>query len=134
MHNKRLFFVLMLSLTMLLLMSGTSDSANITIGQFGTTLTEPAYIVPLKDGRDTLALIESQSAEIETLWDAISKKDIQIDKLVDLAETTNSKRLIAEEKLQREKKKRWGLGVFGGVGHRGEAVIGVGVTYNLIKF
>lgn len=115
-------------------MSGTSDSANITIGQFGTTLTEPAYIVPLKDGRDTLALIESQSAEIETLWDAISKKDIQIDKLVDLAETTNSKRLIAEEKLQREKKKRWGLGVFGGVGHRGEAVIGVGVTYNLIKF
>lgn len=134
MHNKKLSSVLMLSLMTLLLMSGTSDSANITIGQFGTTLTEPAYIVPLQDGRDTLALIESQSAEIGTLWDAIGKKDTQIDKLIELAETTNNKRLIAEDNLKREKKKRWGLGVFGGVGHRGEAVIGVGISYSIIKF
>lgn len=116
------------------MLNGTNAFADIKIGQTGTVLEYPAYVVPLEDGRETLAIMDSQDAEIKTLWEAIGKKDIQIDKLLELAETTNTKRVKAEENLKREKKRKWGLGAFGGVAHNGEAVIGVGLVYTLFKF
>lgn len=116
---------------MLSLSSGTNAYANIVMGKVNN---EAVYIVPLQDGRDTLALIDSQTAEITTLWEAIAKKDTQIDKLIEVAETTNTKRLKAEADYKREKKKHWGIGVFGGVNYTGEAVVGFGITYNFMRF
>ena len=104
------------------------------MGQSGQVLSETAYIVPIEDGRDTLALIDTQDAEIKTLWEAISKKDTQIDKLIEVAETTNTKRLKAEADYKAEKRKHWGIGVFGGVNYTGEAVVGFGITYNFMRF
>ena len=59
----------------------------------GTIVTESAYIVPLKDGRDTLELIDTQSAEVKALQSIVASKDIQIDKLISAFEDLNRNRL-----------------------------------------
>ncbi|NCU30126.1 hypothetical protein EOM60_06035 [Candidatus Saccharibacteria bacterium] len=88
----------------------------------------------IEDGRDLLELIDTQIAEIKTLWEAINRKDEQIDRLVILAEEIGNKNAQLNIKLEKEKAKRWGIGVFAGVSHQGEAVVGIGVTYSLFKF
>lgn len=115
-------------------------------------LTESSYVVPLQDGRDTLELIDTQFAEVEALRGIVASKDIQIDKLILAVQDLNKNRLqeraewqdqvkIINDKnyelnndLTTEKHKRWGIGIFGGMAHTGESVIGIGITYSIIKF
>jgi len=143
---------------MMLLLPGIPASANtenlgtIKISFPGTQLTEPAYIVPVKDGRDTLELIDTQSAEILALREIAELKDMQIDKLIAAIEDLNTNRLAErsewqtqvknlysentalDKKFSTEKRKRWGIGVCAGVDHTGQAVVGFGITYSLVKF
>ena len=88
----------------------------------------------VQDGRDLLELIDTQDAEIQELWKAINKKDEQIDSLILASEELVNKTYQLESKLVKEKAKRWGVGIFAGMSHNGEAVIGVGVTFDLIRF
>lgn len=109
-------------------------------------------MVPLKDGRDTLELIDTQSAEVKALQGIVASKDVQIDKLILAVQDLNRNRLqeraewqtqvksISDKNyelnndLTTEKHKRWGIGIFGGMAHTGESVIGIGITYSIIKF
>ena len=109
-------------------------------------------MVPLKDGRDTLELIDTQSAEVKALQGIVASKDIQIDKLISAVEDLNRNRIQERTEWQtqvntlheinnelgitltREKRKRLAIGIFGGFAHTGESVIGIGITYNIIRF
>lgn len=88
----------------------------------------------IQDGRDLLELIDTQDAEIQELWKAINKKDEQIDSLILASEKLVNKTYQLETKLVKEKAKRFGIGIFAGLGHSGEAVVGIGITYSLFKF
>lgn len=92
------------------------------------------YVMSVEDGRDILELIDTQDAEIKTLWQAINKKDEQIDKLITVSEELVNKTYQLESKLVKEKAKRWGVGIFAGMSHNGEAVVGIGITFDLIRF
>lgn len=109
-------------------------------------------MVPLKDGRDTLELIDTQSAEIKALQGIVASKDIQIDRLIFAVEDLNKNRLqertewqtqvnTLHEKnielgttLRKEQRKRLAVGPFVGVAHTGEGIIGIGITYAIILF
>ena len=158
MRNARPLKLLPILIMMLLLLPGMPASANtgsegkIKILSPGTQLTESSYVVPLKDGRDTLELIDTQSAEVKALQGIVASKDVQIDKLILAVQDLNKNRLqeraewqdqvkIINDKnyelnndLTTEKHKRWGIGIFGGMAHTGESVIGIGITYSIIKF
>lgn len=158
MPNIRLCKLSLILTMMLLLLPGTPASANtagdgtIKLLPPGTTLTESSYVVPIQDGRDTLELIDTQSAEIAALQGIVAAKDVQIDKLIAAVEDLNTNRLAErsewqaqvtrlheknstlEKNLAKEKSKRWAIGPFAGIAHNGEAVIGISVTYALIKF
>ena len=88
----------------------------------------------VEDGRDILELIDTQDAEIKTLWQAINKKDEQIDKLIKVSEELVNKTYQLETKLVKEKAKRFGIGVFAGMSQHGEAVVGIGITFDLFRF
>ena len=88
----------------------------------------------VQDGRDLLELIDTQDAEIQELWKAINKNDEQIDSLILASEKLVSKTYQLEAELEKEKTKRFGIGIFAGLGHSGEAVVGIGITYSLFKF
>jgi len=118
----------------------------------GAKLTDAAYVVPLKDGRDTMELIDTQSAEISALRQILASKDAQIDRLISAVEDLNKNRLqersewqgqvktlheekdVLETTLTKEQHKRWAVGPFIGVTHIGECVIGIGITYATILF
>lgn len=158
MLKRRLLKISLILIMMLSLLPGTPASANtvnsgkIKISGQGAKLTETAYVVPLKDGRDTLELIDTQSAEISALRQIVASKDAQIDRLISAVEDLNKNRLqersewqeqvatltnkntALDKKLAIEQRKRWGIGPFGGIAHTGEGVIGIGITYNLFKF
>ena len=93
-----------------------------------------SYVMSIQDGRDLLELIDTQDAEIQELWKAINKKDEQIDSLILASEKLVNKTYQLEAKLEKEKAKRFGIGIFAGLGHSGEAVVGIGITYSLFKF
>lgn len=93
-----------------------------------------SYVMSVQDGRDLLELIDTQDAEIQELWKAINKKDEQIDSLILASEKLVNKTYQLEAKLVKEKAKRFGIGIFAGLGHSGEAVVGIGITYSLFKF
>lgn len=158
MQKIKLLKLSLILIMMMLLLPGIPASGNtenlgtIKISFPGTQLTEPAYIVPVKDGRDTLELIDTQSAEISTLRDIMVSKDLQVDKLIAAIEDLNTNRLAErsewqtqvknlysentalDKKFSTEKRKHWGIGVCAGVDHTGQAVIGFGITYSFIKF
>jgi len=83
----------------------------------------------VEDGRDILELIDTQDAEIKTLWQAINKKDEQINRLVIISEELINKNAQLNNKLK--KAKQIGIGVFAGVSHVGEPVIGIGLVWRL---
>ena len=158
MRNARPLGLLLILIMMLLLLPGMPASAStgnpgkIKTATPGTTVTESVYLVPLQDGRDTLELIDTQSAEVEALRGIVASKDVQIDRLILAVKDLNSNRLqeraewqgqvknISDKNyelnndLNKEKHKRWGIGIFGGMAHTGESVIGIGITYSIIKF
>ena len=158
MRNAKLLKLLLILIMMLLPLHGMPASANtgspgkIKTAAQGTILTEGAYLVPLEDGRDTLELIDTQSAEITALQGIVASKDIQIDKLISAVEDLNRNRIQErnewhtqvqslheinnklETTLAKEKHKRLTIGPFIGLAHTGEGVIGIGITYAIISF
>ena len=87
------------------------------------------YVMSVEDGRDLLELIDTQDAEINTLWQGINKKDEQIDRLVIISEELINKNAQLNNKLK--KAKQIGIGFFAGVSHVGEPVVGVGLVWRL---
>ena len=158
MRNAKLLKLLLILIMMLLPLHGMPASAStenpgkIKTATPGTILTESAYLVPIEDGRDTLELIDTQSAEITALRGIVASKDIQIDKLISAVEDLNRNRIQErnewqtqvqslheinnklETTLTREKHKRLTIGPFIGLAHTGEGVIGIGITYAIISF
>lgn len=158
MRNAKLSKLLLILIMMLLPLHGMPASANtespgkIKAVTPGAIVTESSYLVPLQDGRDTLELIYTQSAEVKALQGIVASKDIQIDKLISAVENLNRNRLeertewqeqvgalanknvVLEKKLATEKRKRWGIGIVGGLAYTGEGVIGIGITYDFIRF
>lgn len=158
MLKRKLLKLLLILIMMLLPLHGMPASANtgspgkIKMAAPGTIVTESAYIVPLKDGRDTLELIDTQSAEVKALQSIVASKDIQIDKLISAFEDLNRNRLQErtewqtqvqslheknndlETTITKEKSKRLAIGPFIGLAHTGEGVIGIGISYAIILF
>ena len=158
MLKKGLLKLLLILIMMLLQLHGMPASAStgspgkIKTVTPGTIVTESAYLVPLEDGRDTLELIDTQSAEITALQGIVASKDIQIDRLISAVEDLNRNRLEErtewqtqvqslhkinnklETTLANEKHKRLAIGPFIGLAHTGEGVIGIGITYAIISF
>lgn len=140
---------MLLTLMMLVsLIAGTAswgDTGKVELRPAGYKLTEPAYVVPVRDGRDTVELIETQAAELSALREYLAAQNASLEQIADEFETL--KAAVAEEraawqkeaeKLSRQNRRLsspWAVGLFGGYDpFRGEAVCGVGVTYAVIRF
>ena len=148
MRKNKLFKMSALTATLILLAAGTAcseDTGNIELRSEGYELTEPAYVVPVRDGRDTVELIETQAAELSALREYLAAQNAGLEQIAEEFETL--KAAVAEEraawqkeaeKLSRQNRRLsspWAVGLFGGYDpFRGEAVCGVGVTYAVIRF
>lgn len=139
MLRKKLSKISAACLMILLLSAGTTSWAstgNIKLQQKGFRLNEPAYVVPIRDGRDTLELLESQAAEIETLDAYIASQDAELEKLdIDIARLKDS---ISAERSACENKRLqspWSIGFFGGYDalHK-EIAIGFGICFSVVRF
>ena len=140
---------ILLTLMMLVsLIAGTASwggTGSIELRPAGYELTEPAYVVPVRDGRDTVELIETQAAELSALREYLAAQNASLEQIAEEFETL--KATVAEEraawqkeaeKLSRQNRRLsspWAVGLFGGYDpFRDEAVCGVGVTYAVIRF
>ena len=140
---------MLLTLMMLVsLIAGTASwggTGKVELRPAGYKLTAPAYVVPVRDGRDTVELIETQAAELSALREYLAAQNASLEQIADEFETL--KAAVAEEraawqkeaeKLSRQNRRLsspWAVGLFGGYDpFRGEAVCGVGVTYAVIRF
>ena len=148
MRKNKLFKMSALTATLILLAAGTAcseDTGNIELRPAGYKLTAPAYVVPVRDGRDTVELIETQAAELSALREYLAAQNAGLEQIVDEFETLEA--AVAEEraawqdeaeKLARQNERLsspWSIGFFGGYDpFRKEAVCGVGVTYAVIRF
>lgn len=101
--------------------------------------------MPVRDGRDTVELIETQAAELTALKEYLAAQNASIEQIA--GEFRELEAAVTEEreawkreagKLTRRNKRLaspWAIGFFGGYDpFRGEAVCGVGVTYAVIRF
>ena len=101
--------------------------------------------MPVRDGRDTVELIETQAAELSALREYLAAQNANLEQIA--GEFGALEAAVAEEraawqdeaeKLARRNKRLaspWAIGFFGGYDpFRGEAVCGVGVTYAIIRF
>ena len=108
-------------------------------------MTEPAYVVPVRDGRDTVELIETQTAELAALREYLAAQNASMEQIAGEFETLEA--AVADEraawqseaerlaKQNRRLSSPWAVGLFGGYDpFRGEAVCGVGVVYSVIRF
>ena len=140
---------MLLALMMLVsLIAGTAswgDTGSIELRPAGYELTAPAYVVPVRDGRDTVELIETQAAELSALREYLAAQNASLERVAAEFETLEA--AVAEEraawqkeaeKLSRQNRRLsspWAVGLFGGYDpFRKEAVCGVGVTYAVIRF
>ena len=130
------------------LIAGTAswgDTGSIELRPVGYKLTEQAYVVPVRDGRDTVELIETQAAELSVLREYLAAQNASLERVAGEFETLEA--AVAEEraawqkeaeKLSRQNRRLsspWAVGLFGGYDpFRDEAVCGVGVTYAVIRF
>ena len=138
-------------LTLMMLVSlivGTASwggTGRVELRPAGYELTAPAYVVPVRDGRDTVELIETQAAELSALREYLAAQNASLEQIADEFETL--KAAVAEEraawqkeaeKLSRQNRRLsspWAVGLFGGYDpFRDEAVCGVGVTYSVVRF
>lgn len=140
---------MLLALMMLVsLIAGTAswgDTGKVELRPAGYKLTEPAYVVPVRDGRDTVELIETQAAELSALREYLAAQNASLERVASEFETLEA--AVEEEraawqkeaeKLSRQNRRLsspWAVGLFSGYDpFRGEAVCGVGVTYSVVRF
>lgn len=140
---------ILLTLMMLVsLIAGTASwggTGRVELRPAGYELTAPAYVVPVRDGRDTVELIETQAAELSALREYLAAQNASLEEIA--AKFATLEAAVAEERQawQREAEKLtqrnerlsspWAIGFFGGYDpFRGEAVCGVGVTYSVVRF
>ena len=130
------------------LIAGTASwggTGRVELRPAGYKLIEPAYVVPVRDGRDTVELIETQAAELSALSEYLAAQNASLERVA--AEFETLKAAVAEEraawekeaeKLSRQNRRLsspWAVGLFGGYDpFRDEAVCGVGVTYSVVRF
>ena len=148
MRKRKLFKASTLMATLILLAAGTAcseDTGNIELRPAGYKLTAPAYVVPVRDGRDTVELIETQAAELGVLREYIAAQNASLERVAAEFETLETAVTEERKAWQREAEKLaqrnkrlsspWAIGFFGGYDpFRDEAVCGVGVTYAVIRF
>ena len=148
MRKRKLFSVSALILTLILLAVGTAcseDAGNIELRPAGYKLAATAFVVPVRDGRDTVELIETQAAELSALREYLAAQNAGLEQIAEEFETL--KAAVAEEraawqkeaeKLSRQNRRLsspWAVGLFGGYDpFRDEAVCGIGVTYSVVRF
>ena len=148
MRKKKLLRASALTATLILLAAGTAcsgDTAAVELRPTGYSLTAPAYVVPVRDGRDTVELIETQAAELSALREYLAAQHASLERVAAEFETLET--AVTEERqawhdeaeklAQRNKRlaSPWSIGFFGGYDpFRDEAVCGVGVTYAIIRF
>ena len=140
---------MLLTLMMLVsLIAGTAswgDTGKVELRPAGYKLTAPAYVVPVRDGRDTVELIETQAAELSALREYLAAQNASLERVaaefetLEIAVTDERKAWQSEvEKLAQRNERLsspWSIGFFGGYDpFRDEAVCGVGVTYAVIRF
>lgn len=140
---------MLLTLMMLVsLIAGTAswgDTGKVELRPAGYKLTEPAYVVPVRDGRDTVELIETQAAELSALREYLAAQNAGLEQIAEEFETletavTEERKAWhdeAEKLAQRNESlaSPWSIGFFGGYDpFRDEAVCGVGVTYSVVRF
>ena len=105
----------------------------------------PAYVVPVRDGRDTVELIETQAAELTALQEYLAAQNASLEQVAEEFEALEA--AVAEEraawqdeaaKLTKRNKRLaspWAVGFFGGYDpFREEAVCGLGSTYAVVRF
>ena len=130
------------------LIAGTASwggTGRVELRPAGYKLIEPAYVVPVRDGRDTVELIETQAAELSALSEYLAAQNASLERVA--AEFETLKAAVAEEraawqkeaeKLSRQNRRLsspWAVGLFGGYDpFRDEAVCGVGVIYSVVRF
>ena len=138
-------------LTLMMLVSpiaGTAswgDTGKVELRPAGYKLTAPAYVVPVRDGRDTVELIETQAAELSALREYLAAQNASLEQMAAEFETLEA--AVTEERqawhdeaeklMQRNERlaSPWSIGFFGGYDpFRDEAVCGVGVTYSVVRF
>ena len=101
--------------------------------------------MPVRDGRDTVELIETQAAELTALREYLAAQNASLERIaeefgaLDAAVTEERKAWQREAEKLAQRNKRlsspWAIGFFGGYDpFRDEAVCGVGVTYAVIRF
>ena len=148
MRKRKFFRASALTATLILLAAGTAcseDTGNIELRPAGYKLTVSAYVVPVRDGRDTVELIETQAAELGVLKEYLSAQNASLEQIANEFETLEAS--IADEraawKAEAERLAKqnsrlsspWAVGLFGGYDpFRDEAVCGVGVVYSVIRF
>ncbi len=129
------------------LIAGTAswgDTGKVELRPAGYKLIEPAYVVPVRDGRDTVELIETQAAELSALREYLAAQNASLEQIAGELETLEA--AVAEEraawekeaeKLSRQNRRLsspWAVGLFGGYDpFRDEAVCGIGVTYSVVR-
>ena len=101
--------------------------------------------MPVRDGRDTVELIETQAAELSALREYLAAQNANLERVAAEFETLETAVTDERKAWQREAEKLarrnehlaspWAIGFFGGYDpFRAEAVCGVGVTYAIIRF
>lgn len=140
---------MLLTLMMLVsLIAGTAswgDAGKVELRPAGYKLTAPAYVVPVRDGRDTVELIETQAAELSALREYLAAQNASLEQIAEefrvLEAAVKEERKAwhdeAEKLMQRNERlsSPWSIGFFGGYDpFRKEAVCGVGLTYAVIRF
>ncbi|OUO94750.1 hypothetical protein B5F39_02455 [Cloacibacillus sp. An23] len=101
--------------------------------------------MPVRDGRDTVELIETQAVELTALREYLAAQNASLEQIT--KEFSVLEAAVAEEraawtaeaeKLSKQNRRLsspWSVGFFGGYDpFRDEAVCGVGVVYSVIRF
>lgn len=140
-----MLLVILMTLSLIVGTASWGDTGNIELRQTGYKLDAPAYVVPIRDGRDTVEMIETQSAELAALREYLAAQNASLEQIVGELETletavTEERKAWRNEAAKLTKRNErlaspWAVGFFGGYDpFREEAVCGVGITYSVVRF
>ena len=101
--------------------------------------------MPVRDGRDTVELIETQAAELAALREYLAAQNASLEQIAEafseLEATVDEERNAWRNEAAKLTKRNtllaspWAVGFFGGYDpFREEAVCGVGITYSVVRF